>query len=235
MGVADGGIYEIKKKLSYMEKEEKSDEKECLLCKKKITSYCKSHTILQFILKQVSNNGHLSTGVTTLRIPILQDFYGVGNALVFRCICDECDNTKFQLYENPDKYQADLSQEMIKQIVLKNNLRMLDKSKHDFNLIVKNYDKTIILYLGARINNIALDVRDYADMVIKNNKINYYVIDDFMLPYMTPLAFQGILNLLIDFDGKVVNNLYNLDPNYRLQNLHAIVFPNNGTTHICYL
>lgn len=228
-------IVNVRKEYSKLENSFVTTEetKECILCKKKITSYCKSHTIPQFILKQIAEKGDLITGVTALGIPMLNVKYGVGNALVFRCICNQCDNTVFQAYEDPYKYKNKLNEEMIALIALKNNLRMFDKSKYNYNMLLKLYEKIPLPYYAARITVAKIDLRDYEELVLRKDKINYYVIDDLILPYMTPLAFQGVLNLLVDFDGNIINNLYNLSLTYRIQNLHVIVFPNNGSTHVC--
>lgn len=227
-------LIEMKKKYSKFQSDANQieDDKVCVLCGSSITSYCKSHTIPQFILKQVSSNGYLSTGQSQLDIPILKKFYGVGEALVFRCICDDCDNTKFQSYENPEKYASQLSEDMIKQIALKNNLRMYDKSINVYNMFKKMYEELPFSYVKTKIDIAKLDMQDYHNTVKISDKIRFYTIDDIILPYMTPIAFQGMLNMLVDFEGNIINNLYNLDPKYKIQNLHVIVFPNNGYTHI---
>lgn len=227
-------LIEVKKRFSKFQSivNPIEDDKVCELCGSKVTSYCKSHTIPQFILKQVSNNGHLSTGQSMLDIPILKKSYGVGEALVFKCICDDCDNTKFQSYENPDKYSSKLSDDMIKQIALKNNLRMYDKSINVYNTFKKIHEEIPTPYINAKITVAKLDMQDYHNTIKRHEKTKFYTIDDFILPYMALIAFQGILNMLVDLDGILINDLYNLNPNYRIQGLHVMVFPNNGYTHI---
>lgn len=42
---------------------------------------------------------------------------------------------------------------------------------------------------------------------------------------MVPVAFQDVLVLITGFDGNVINNIYNEDPNYVLQGLHICIFP----------
>lgn len=53
----------------------------------------------------------------------------------FNIICNDCDNTLFQEYEDPNAYNKKISMQMIQKIALKNHLRMLAKRLQE----VENY------------------------------------------------------------------------------------------------
>ena len=50
---------DIKRKMNDMRRKAQEISKldHCLICKKKITSFCNSHSLPQFVLKKIANNG----------------------------------------------------------------------------------------------------------------------------------------------------------------------------------
>ena len=42
---------------------------------------------------------------------------------------------------------------------------------------------------------------------------------------MVPIAFQCSLALAVDFNGNIINNIYNPSPEYRIQNIHISILP----------
>ena len=52
---------------------------------------------------------------------------GVKNAGTFQIICENCDNTQFQKYEDPNSYIDPPSDLMLAQIALKNYLHLISK------------------------------------------------------------------------------------------------------------
>lgn len=241
---------EIRKQYSFFKSQasERSKPKKCLICGKECTSFCKSHTIPQFVLKKIDSDGELVLGTSFYNIPFLKENVGIKKTLLFNIICDECDNTKFQDYENPKAYSSVITKEMLRQIALKNCLSMYGKRLIELNqylLAIESYkedelmdttSKTINV-LSNIIPNILVtkqDLKDY-DKDIKNilrNKTEYYLIDEIELDYVIPIAYQGCVNLISGFENELINNVYNKNPKYRLQGLHIAIFPLEKTSKI---
>jgi len=72
----------------------------CLYCKRKNITYCHSHTVPQFVLKNIATEGTLKTLNAILNLPVQKSESGVANAGVFKLICRECDSKIFNLYED---------------------------------------------------------------------------------------------------------------------------------------
>ncbi len=64
----------------------------------------------------------------------------------------------------------------------------------------------------------------------KDWKGQYYQFYYEKLDYVVPLAFQGNISLVVDLDGTIVNNIYNEDINYKIQDLHICIFPLKEST-----
>ncbi len=54
---------------------------------------------------------------------------------------------------------------------------------------------------------------------------DYYIGFYKKLPYVVPMAFQGTIALIFDLEGKVINNIYNTDPKYKIKNVGICIFP----------
>lgn len=63
-------------------------------------------------------------------------------------------------------------------------------------------------------------------------KDGYYQFYYEKLDYVVPIAFQGSISLMVDLDGIIVNNIYNKDINYKIQDLHICIFPLKESTVI---
>ena len=59
----------------------------------------------------------------------------------------------------------------------------------------------------------------------KDSKNDYYVCYYEKLNYVVPIAFQGSIALAIDFEGNIINDIYNPSPKYVLQNIHISILP----------
>ena len=165
---------------------------------------------------------------------------GVQNAGVFYSICSECDNTVFQVYEDESVYKNKPSQQVLAAIALKCSLQNIYKrnfEKELYKLIYKNYEEIFNCQQIERTNE--LDLRDYNEDLKKAriclNKADvegYYLIYYTLLNYTVPIAFQGKISLYVGFDGKVINDIYNYNPNYKIKGLYISVFPLKNSTAI---
>ena len=244
---------------SKIKKESRADIKSnhCLLCGKICTSFCKSHTVPQFVLKNIAANGKLFLFNSLLENPFIDYDSGVSNAGNFFLICNECDSKIFQDYEDEDKLNI-LQKNNIKayaEIALKNLLKIFYKRKLEVaqykniskicreeinNFVANNFLK----YVEQKISCSELDISEYTAEIIKCKKIlsrNYdnastniffNVIDNFVIPYTVPIAYQGTIALLSDMNGEIINDLYCDDSKYKQELLHLCIFPLKNSTFI---
>lgn len=77
-----------------------------------------------------------------------------------------------------------------------------------------------------------LDLSDYLTAINKAKKLvtkedndGYYLFSYMLLNYVTPIAFQGLITLYVDFDGNIVNDIYNMDQAYHTKELNVCVLP----------
>lgn len=225
--VSNEKIIEVKKLYSAFNFQARKNAKQtsCILCGKECTSFCNSHTIPRFILKNISESGYLALSYSGLQMPLMEKITGINKTLTFSCICKNCDDSKFKEYEMPDNYLQATTKVMLSQIALKNILRMYSK-----RLIEIEQHKEMCRFdinSSQQIKIDQLDLKDYKNEIIniKNDKVDYYLIDEINLNYRTSIAFQGICNLVSGFNGELINDIYNSNPNYKLQGLHIAVFP----------
>lgn len=241
---------EARKKYSAFQRQvrENAKLKKCIICGKDCSSFCNSHTIPQFVLKKIAKNGELVTGMSLLKNPLLDREVGIKKTITFNIICNDCDNTLFQEYEDSNAYNKKISMQMIQKIALKNHLRMLAKRLQEienhkmlFDSMIDNYglefDEENMVDIQTFIEHTKVDSIDIIDFTkeIENNlngKTKYYVIDEIDLNYVVPIAFQGTLNLVSGFNGELINDIYNYNQKYKLLDLQVVIFPLENKTKI---
>ncbi|GAA0696943.1 hypothetical protein GCM10008904_01200 [Paraclostridium ghonii] len=211
----------------------------CLHCKEKKSSFCNSHSVPAFCLRNISTNGAVYYSNTLINIPLLDEEKGIKNAGTFQIICKECDSTIFQEYENPDNYEKEATPKMLAQIAMKNFLRHIGKRINDHALYEIIGEKNPLALDFVRKMHSIQDAeleeykRDY-EKAKRLSEINcneeYYQFYHEKLDYVVPLAFQGSIALVTDLDGEVLNDIYDKDRKYRIQNLHICIFPLKDTS-----
>ena len=105
-------IVKIRKQISKLFSEARNAAKpdKCILCGKPQTSFCNSHSIPQLSLRNISSDGKLLLASALMGIEVVDDEKGVNNSGTFHFICNDCDGSFFQDYENEQKA---LTQEVI--------------------------------------------------------------------------------------------------------------------------
>lgn len=216
--------------------------KQCILCKEIKTSYCNSHTIPQFILKNIAKSGLVGTPNAIIKLPnsnILDDSKGVKNSGVIHFICNLCDSKYFKEYENPQKLKTGISDKMLAEIALKNFLLELSRirlEKENLNNTLKN--NSILTSRPFELQNFQnWDIEDFENEVeehkkniVTNNIGAYQVICRELLPYKVPLAFQDSISVIEDMDGNGVNDTTDLSAQNRIQKLHVAILPLKDST-----
>jgi len=232
----DKSVIEARKIYSRLMKESRKQAKKqnCLWCDKKITSFCDSHSVPQCVLRNIDVEGKLDYFNTLLNIPFIDADKGMANAGIFNLICRECDGTIFRDYEDVNKLSSQPTEEMLEEIALKNILMMLNKRYFEIKLY-DNMEKNNIPYayeVKQKANS--LDEKDfwYAFVRVKSMiekkegfdskyKLFYWK----KLNYVIPIAFQGLVTLYGDLDGKMVVDVYDNTEDMIVKHMHICMFP----------
>ena len=200
----------------------------CVVCGNETTSFCDSHTIPRFVLDKIARNGKVVIGRASINYPFTDKEQGINKALTFRCICEKCDNERFQLYENPDSLNDTVNENMLRQIAIKNLLQSYSRQ-----VVEAEQYKAISGTDSPRYWVTNIDAC-YSLFAIKKalKQQTYYLIDDIKLDYTVPIAFQGEMCLLTGFDGETINDYVNKPSDYDPHILHIAVFPLEESTKI---
>ena len=226
---------EIKKEVSrrFQEARNNSRPDTCLLCNKKLTKLCNSHSVPQFVLKQLAENGKIMQSSFLLAfedIDIFETEKGVKNSGTFKFICHSCDKEFFNDYESEDALLGEVSDRMLAEIALKNELLNVSKRSQEVELYRSLPEK--IINIDYMIDLYSLDLRDFLQEVevhkreiLNNTKGAYQIIYKEILPFVVPIATQVAITLRLDMYGYPVNDVYNPDPKINMQDLHLVIFP----------
>ena len=211
---------------------------ECMLCGNKMSSACKSHTIPQFVLKNIAEDGKLVYGQEFANVKNLFDCKkGVSNAHVFRLICAKCDDAYFKCYENKDfilNYnQFDLSKRnrCLSSIAVKSQLSAIN-----VNMFVGTLRK---LPYPNRVTFSFEDVdiaerRCNIDMLKKKrNSLSeeFVILYNSLLDYKLGFATQAPIALYRDFNDNIMFDNHSLEVN-NIDYLYLIVFPDEEKTRV---
>lgn len=204
----------------------------CYLCKGKCSSFANSHTVPRFTLRSIANHGKLALPLQQ-EIPTLGKSIGIGNAGTFHLICSNCDNTRFQKYEDPVAYDKAPDNVMLAQIALKNYLRLISKRHEEYQLYElakKRFDYGQDIAEDKQFWG-EMDLREfergasYAVNAIQKQSSGYYLCYHRTLDYVVPIATQAAIAVICDFDEQIINNIYNETPEYKIKYIHISVFP----------
>lgn len=218
----------------------------CFYCGKPVSSFCNSHNVPHFCLENIGIDGMVTGPNAIFELPSMgislgKEFPGIREAGTFKIICRECDSKIFREYENPDNYYEDIppTQKMLAEIAMKNYLKFISKRKTEIALYEKlleqsqygasfePYLKTSRIDLDAYINEYK-----YAKKYAFKDGNGYYIIYYKLLDYVAPIAVQAPISVSIDIEGNVVNDIVNMDPGYKIADLHLCVFPLKNQTAI---
>lgn len=208
--------------------------KKCYFCGKDTEGFCNSHSIPAFCLKNISTNGDVMSINSLIGNPFMKKVKGVNNSGTFHIICRDCDSKIFSDYENPDNYIYEPTPKMLAQIAMKNNLYSINKRLREIQLykIIESRNPTAANICQAKnyVNN--LDLKEYIESfnrakksIEKNNCSEYYICYFEKLDYVVPFAFQDQIALLFDFDGNIINNIFNPLPEYKVKTINICIFP----------
>ena len=231
---------DIRKKINGMLSEARKEAKPaiCIMCGKPQTSFCNSHSVPQMALRSIAENGIVIHAPAALGVDerIIDIENGVNKSGTFNYICNDCDNTFFQDYENPDNIVQPPTDKILAEIAVKNMLLQLSKRAVERKLIEirqRDYNAFDNPEVGMNVKN--LDFAEFENEVIfhknivENNEFGgYQIVFWKLLPYTVPIAMQSAIAVTRDIEGVEINNIYDMNPNIRMQYLHLAIFPLNG-------
>lgn len=204
----------------------------CFICQKDVTSFCNSHSIPQFVLERVADNGKVSMSLQG-EIPTIDKEKGINQAGTFRMICPDCDKHYFSDYEDPKIILEKPSEKILMEIALKNYLHMINNRRNEnaiYEILEENPRFLSYPLTGETIEE--MDDRDYqkkASAILsalsKKKQGLYYLRFFAVLDYVVPFACQSFFPVIADFEGRIINNIYLLTPSNNLSELHVAVFP----------
>lgn len=215
----------------------------CLICNTEQTSFCNSHSIPQFSLKNIAVDGEVFTPSSVMGVDLFSKSQGVKNTGIFHLICNSCDSTFFKNYESEQKLHNYPSDKMLAEIAVKNYLLQLNKRFEEKQLYKILQDKHKLFSNPKDVFETKnLDIRDYKERLEFHKNIalsgatgGYQIIYWEKLPYIVPIAFQGMVTLTKDMKGYPINNPFDFSEKTRMQDLHIAVFPlNDGTIVLTY-
>ena len=233
---------EINKKVSSLITEATKNAKLecCILCHKPCSSFCNSHSIPQFALKRIAEDGKVMLPLQDEILTIGKDI-GVNKAGTFHIICRDCDSRVFQLYEDPNAYNSKPADQMLAQIALKDVLLMISKrnqEREQYKLVgeqaefLKDFADEKIYWGNFDLRDYGEDL-EYARSSLDGRKSNrYYLCFYTVLDYVVPYAAQSSVTLISDFEDSIVNNIYSQEQKYRIKAIHVAVFPLESTSAI---
>ena len=206
----------------------------CYYCDNEITSFCNSHSVPAFCLKNISVDGKLGTLNSLIEFPLVDNDKGVKQAGTFQLICRDCDSKIFSDYENPENYDKVPTSKMIAQIALKNNLKFISKRLIEtemYNYMSQNQNFPEHLKMAKQYVT-DLDLKEYIDGFKKAKRAiekgwddQYYLCYYKKLDYVVPIAFQSCISLTVGFDGEIINDIYNPSPKYVIKPIHICILP----------
>ena len=213
--------------------------KRCAICKRTGVKYCNSHTIPQFILKNIVKEGKLFNTQVFNTTKLVDDTTGINKTQVFHSICTHCDNVILKDYENIDSYKREPSQAILKQIALKNHLYSSYKHNQEKilynNLVKKIFGSSLHIpvqhplkhMLKATEHNYCYNNKR-ANLIIKNllNDIELYKVCYFKkLNYTVPIALQDNSIISFGFDNERLANTFDFPSFDYADDVHVCIYP----------
>lgn len=229
---------EVKKKISKLLSEARNLAKpeRCILCGKEQTSFCNSHSVPRLSLKNIATDGMVLHATALLGIDVIDIEKGVNNSGTFRFICKNCDASFFQDYENEDNLKLRPTDKMLAEIAVKNFLLQISKRTQEQELY-KELQQRFSTYTNPEdlAGITELDIRNFNEeflfhknIVEKNETGGYQILFWKVLPYKIPIAIQSAIALSKDLNGNIINNIFDMSENVRMQSMHLVLLPLTG-------
>ena len=76
-----------------------------------------------------------------------------------------------------------------------------------------------------------IDLAEYEEEFSRTDR-HYKLVFERKLDYKTKIACQTMITLVSDLNGKIINDIYDNNPNNKMQTLHVCVFPLEDSTEV---
>lgn len=221
----------------------------CLLCGKKNTSFCNSHVVPQFILKEIAENGELYYGQSLYALDdnTIQTKSGIKNAFPFRLICKECDQKRFSTYESPkmitdfDNFDIETQKKILCEMAIKAHLAHLNTKMSQASMlrIVYPIENAAIKSLGIK-SAYELDIEEHRDYIKKLSKYEkektfpFVVLYNKLFDWASPIATQTIIAHVYDLNGNMIFNPTDLAKSHLSKYTYLMALPYHGKTRILF-
>ena len=230
-------IIEIRKQMNKMLFEAKKIAKptKCILCGRQQTSFCNSHSVPQLVVRPIAQKGMVLHASAALGFneELVDLEAGVNKSGTFNFICRNCDNSFFQDYENESNLLNRPTDKMLAEIAVKDMLLLMSKRAVEKEL-AKIHQKRSGLYENVEDllaikdldeNEFKEEIFFHKGIVDRNETGGYQILFWKLLPYVIPIAAQSAIALSTDMNGEIINDVYDYNPDVRMQYMHLCFFP----------
>lgn len=210
----------------------------CMLCGKECSSFCNSHSIPRFIIKNIANNGIVYTPLMTktnieneVKTKIFQSSPGVEKALTFENICRECDNNVFSNVENEEILMKSFDDRTLNLYALKSLLHEQYTKIKNTNFLnvgaskmhVEDFSNALTFPWAYDAIEASREIEDYKSAMKNNANIKHKVIIDKIIDRRVNFCTACQIALPRSYAGKEINNLF--DYSRRLGDIFILVLP----------
>lgn len=212
--------------------------RKCLLCNQDMPTFCNSHSVPRFVLKNIAKDGKLRTSARLIDIDcfdLIPEEKGTNNTGTFHNICRSCDSSVFKEYENEESLSQNITNGMMLEIALKNSLYSIDKKYREKGIYDFTDDTLSLTHPASKVydydfkEDMAYFYKLKKGLVGKKNvKFDLFMRE--RLNYRVPIAFQTNFYLYGDIEGNIINELYSYDRHRVMQSLVFCVFPLKDST-----
>lgn len=203
----------------------------CLWCGKKISRFCDSHTIPRMVLENINSDGKFDYVNTIMQIPLEKTDQGMKEVTVFNLICNECDNTLFQEYENLENLKKLPTQRMLALIALKDLFYIMSKRLFEIELYKQPENRMSPAFIHRKQMVNYLDKRDFfleldrIRNILDDESNSYELIFWDKVDYKVPVAYQGAVTVYGDMNGELVVDIYDDKASKSIKQMHLCIFP----------
>ena len=213
-----------------------------------MNSFCNSHVVPQFILKEIADVGMVYYGQSLHEENVfLPTKTGINNAFTFKLICRDCDKKKFANYEMPevitdfDKYSFERKNLILSEVAIKTHLSHINTKIQEHNLSLAVYPDIIntINRLGIS-TAYQIDVAEHYDYIRsltkfrKRTNFPFEILYNKLLDYQTSIAAQTIISYIYDLNGQQLYNPNDISPTIITRYFYLIIFPYKGKTRVLF-
>jgi len=218
--------------------QKETKQNKCFICGKCTTDFCNSHTIPQFVLRNIENDGKFEYTMSYDNSNLTNKILGMNEINIFRIICENCDSTLFSDYEDESRLLIYPTQKMLHEIALKNTLYNINDTIYykEINRICREeqFNKNQEIVHGFELFKTPLDLnlidhmKEFDRLMNEstdNESINYKITHWSKLPYVIPIAFQHNVALNYDMKGNIINDITNYNKKIKMKSLYICLFP----------